>query len=205
MGGVSTGLWRMKPPLESVWRDGAEPMPTDPLELDERARALAAERLGFDLEFGPLLARLQRHRVWWEFRCGSWDEYVTEWLGLSVRTVRQKLWLERRMIELPEIRAALRSWKLTYTKALFVAKDATPEDVAERIAFAASTTARPPIPETLSVRIFCSASSSRSKTLRRTTRIIPSRANRNFRPPSFAITSATVHLLMAWVGLYAGA
>ena len=140
MAHVSTGPWRMKPPLESVWRDTAEPVPTDPLELDERARALAAERLDFDLAFGPLLARLHRHRVWWEFRCGSWDEYVTEWLGLSVRTVRQKLWLERRMMELPEIRMALRSGKLTYTKALFVAREASPEDVAERIALAASTT-----------------------------------------------------------------
>ena len=46
----------------------------------------------------------------------------------------------RRMGEMSEIRTALRAGRLTYTKALFVAKDATPDDVTERIALAASTT-----------------------------------------------------------------
>ncbi|MEN8151757.1 MAG: HNH endonuclease signature motif containing protein, partial [Planctomycetota bacterium] len=50
------------------------------------------------------------------------------------------IWLERRMDALPELREALSGRVLTYTKALFVAKDACPSDVAERIARAASTT-----------------------------------------------------------------
>jgi hypothetical protein len=44
------------------------------------------------------------------------------------------------MDELPELRVAFDSGLLTYTKAIFVAKDATPDDVEERIAHAAATT-----------------------------------------------------------------
>jgi len=124
----------------AVLDDDDEPMPTDPHELDERARRLARERLSFDLEFGPILLKVHRDRLWRELRYGSWEEYVHERLGVSIRSVRQRAWLEMRMEEMPEIREALRSGKLTYTKALFVAKDATPADVAERIDEAAATT-----------------------------------------------------------------
>jgi hypothetical protein len=44
------------------------------------------------------------------------------------------------MFALPELREALRSGRLTYTKAILVAADATPETVAELIARAAGTT-----------------------------------------------------------------
>jgi hypothetical protein len=115
-------------------------LPTDPHELDALACSLAKERLTVELDLGPLLAKLRRHRVWWEFRCSSREEYVREWLRIGVRTVRQKIWLERVMDEMPEIRVALRNGKLTYTKALFVAKHATPRDVVKCIEEAASTT-----------------------------------------------------------------
>jgi hypothetical protein len=97
-------------------------------------------RSGFDSEFGPLLRKLRDRAVWSELGYGSWAEYVRDRLGLSPSSVRQRVWLERRMDLLPEVREALRSGVLSYSKALFVVKDATPENVAERIAEAASTT-----------------------------------------------------------------
>jgi hypothetical protein len=109
-------------------------------DLDRMARELAAERVAFDLEFGAILRKLKRHRVWMVLGYPSFEEYVRERLGVSIRTVRQRIWLERRMDELPELRDALADGTLTYTKALFVAKDASPEDVTERILLAASTT-----------------------------------------------------------------
>jgi hypothetical protein len=53
---------------------------------------------------------------------------------------RQRVWLERRMFALPPLREALATGRLTYSKALLVAQDATPETVADLIAKAADTT-----------------------------------------------------------------
>jgi len=118
----------------------AERLPADPRELHEQARSLMEIRQSFDLEFGPVLRKLRRNRAWDDLGYGSWEEYVRDRLGLSPSSVRQRIWLERRMDLLPEVREALGSGLLTYTKALFVVKDATPENVAGRIAEAASTT-----------------------------------------------------------------
>jgi len=70
----------------------------------------------------------------------SLEEYCRERLGLAARTVRERVWLERRMRALPALRAALASGRLTYSKALLLAQDATAEDVEARIEEACSTT-----------------------------------------------------------------
>ncbi|MEN8151897.1 MAG: hypothetical protein ABFS86_18930, partial [Planctomycetota bacterium] len=118
----------------------ASRLPADPRVLDLRAVELMGVRLSFDSSFGPVLRKLRRIRAWAELGYDSWEEYVRDRLGLSPSSARQRIWLERRMDLLPEVREALCSGLLTYTKALFVVKDATPADVAERIAEAASTT-----------------------------------------------------------------
>ncbi|MFQ5845429.1 MAG: hypothetical protein ACE5JG_10635, partial [Planctomycetota bacterium] len=108
--------------------------------LDARARRLLAARRGFDEVFGGLAARIVRERPWRALGYRCLAEYCRERLGISPRSLRQRVWLERRMSALPQLRDALSSGRLTWSKALLVAKDATPGDVAERIEQATSTT-----------------------------------------------------------------
>ncbi|HSN92753.1 MAG TPA: HNH endonuclease signature motif containing protein, partial [Anaeromyxobacteraceae bacterium] len=61
-------------------------------------------------------------------------------LGLAPSTVRQRVALERRMQDLPALREALRSGRLSYEQARLVARVATPSDVAARIEEAAART-----------------------------------------------------------------
>ena len=119
---------------------GELPADLDPAELDARARRLMEARLGFDEPLGRLLRQFFDERGWKVLGYASQEEYCRERLGLAARTVRQRIWLERKMDALPALRHALAAGVITYTKALLVAKDATPEDVRERIEEVGSTT-----------------------------------------------------------------
>ncbi len=126
---------------------GAEPDPELPPEaaaavLQDRLRSLLAARNGYDEPFGRLAALAVRHRVWRSAGCFTLEEYCRERLGISPRTLRQRVWLESRLDALPELREALRSGRLSFSKTLVVAKRATPQDVARRIEEAAGTTAK---------------------------------------------------------------
>jgi hypothetical protein len=112
----------------------------DALALDARLQRLMAARQGFDEAFGIAVARIVDKRTWDGLGYRSLEEYCHERLGMSIRSVRERVWLERRMCALPEIREALSSGRLTYSKALLVAKDAGPFDVVERIEEAQSRT-----------------------------------------------------------------
>jgi hypothetical protein len=116
------------------------PVTKDPKELDARAMRFVAARRGYDLAFGPLALRVVDGRVWAAVGYPTLEEYCLERLGMAPSALRQRVWLERRMFALPALREALRSGILTYSKALLVAQDATPETVADLIAKAAGTT-----------------------------------------------------------------
>ncbi|MCU0727326.1 MAG: HNH endonuclease [Planctomycetes bacterium] len=103
-------------------------------ELDRRARRLLACRRTIAEPLGRLLDGFFKSGYWGVLGCRSPEEYVQERLGMAPRTAFQRVWLERRMNELPPIREALVSGKLTFSKALIVARRARPEDVEERIA-----------------------------------------------------------------------
>jgi hypothetical protein len=124
---------------EALVADRAPPT-NDPKELDARAVRFARARQGHDTAFGPLARRVVDGRVWVAVGYRTLEEYCTERLGMSPSVFRQRVWLERRMFALPLLREALASGQLTYSKALLVAQDATPETVADLIARAASTT-----------------------------------------------------------------
>jgi hypothetical protein len=126
--------------LDVVREIGAEPSSNDALGLDARALRLIAARRRFDLVFGGLAKRVRDECVHETLGYGSFAEYCEERLGMCAGTVRQRIWLERRMRDLPALREALSSGRLTYSKAVLVAKHATPFDVEERIARAAATT-----------------------------------------------------------------
>jgi hypothetical protein len=116
------------------------PCDGDPRALDARIQRLLAARRSFDEAFGPLAEEIVCGRVWEQLGYGSLEAYCRERLGMCARTVRQRAWLEWKICALPELGEALYSGRLTYSKALLVAKHATPTDVEERIAAAAATT-----------------------------------------------------------------
>jgi len=109
-------------------------------ELDGRIQTLLEGRRGFDVAFGAVARELTSGSVLRVLGYRGLDEYCRERLGVSPRSFRERAWLERQMDELPPLRAALETGKLTYSKALLVAKDAQAWDVEERIVEAAGTT-----------------------------------------------------------------
>jgi hypothetical protein len=119
----------------------------EPPEEGAGARALDAYiiqlmdgRRGFDTAFGAILARVSDTAAWTAAGFGSVEEYCRERLGISPRLFRQRVWLEGRMRAHPALRVALASGRLTYSKALIIAKDARPTDIDERIEEATCTT-----------------------------------------------------------------
>jgi len=59
---------------------------------------------------------------------------VSERLLMSPRTARDRIVFESRLQDFPSLRAAYRAGKISRAKAMNIARDATPEDIDERIA-----------------------------------------------------------------------
>ena len=116
------------------------PCDGDARALDARIQRLLDARRSFDEAFGPLAEKIVYGRVWEQLGYGSLEAYCRERLDMCARTVHQRAWLEWKICALPELGEALYSGRLTYSKALLVARHATPQDVEERIAAAAATT-----------------------------------------------------------------
>jgi hypothetical protein len=134
---------RLLAAIEGVEEEGPrawEPADLEPRALDERVRGLMQEREGFDEPFGRLARVMADRRLYRNLGYGSFGIYCEERLGLAERTVRERIWLERRMEVLPAIREALVARRLSYAKALLVARVATDEDVEARIEAASTTT-----------------------------------------------------------------
>ena len=110
------------------------------LGLLARAKELVKRRESFDEPLGRVLYHLVGGDFMWLLGFSSFGEYCRDRLGISESTARQRIRLERRMRELPPLRQALISGKLTYTKAIEVSRHATRRDVEERIRDAAGTT-----------------------------------------------------------------
>jgi hypothetical protein len=125
--------------LEVIRRIEKEVPGDDVLALDARALRLVAARRRYDEALGILA--LEFKRGWCHRTLGyGFDEYCEERLGMRAGTVRQRIWLEGRMRELPPLREALSSGRIGYAKALVIARRATPETVREWISRAERTT-----------------------------------------------------------------
>jgi hypothetical protein len=110
------------------------------LGLRALAKQLARRRERFTVPLCRVLSRISQYRLWWWLGYRSFEEYCRERLGMSPSTAREKIRLGWKLRELPELSEALISGRLTYTKALEVARHATRADVEQRIADAATTT-----------------------------------------------------------------
>jgi hypothetical protein len=110
------------------------------LGLLAQARQLLARRERFDEPLGRVLCSISRERLWWWLGYGNFAEYCRERLGISESTARQRIRLERQLRKLPALRIAMKSGRVTYSKALLIAKNATLLDVEQRITEAEGTT-----------------------------------------------------------------
>jgi hypothetical protein len=126
--------------IEGLDDGAADDEEDNPRALDARILRLLAARRGFDDSFGPLALRIVEERVWAAVGYRSLAQYCHERLAISARLLRQRVWLERKMRALPQLRDALTAGRLTYSKTLLVAKGATPQNIDERIEKAAATT-----------------------------------------------------------------
>jgi len=112
--------------------------PFDPHAMLASLKALVAQRAATDeqLRRACLLVKELGAQRWTGFH--TFSVWCTEGLGLSPRTVRQLVALERRLQALPPLRDAVRAGTLTLEQARQVARNATAADVGRRIAEAAS-------------------------------------------------------------------
>jgi hypothetical protein len=114
--------------------------PEGPYDVLDRLARLVRERAGEDEMLGRACLLVRRSGSWRSLGFHSFDLWCAERLGLAPSTVRQRMALERRMQELPALRLALRSGRLSYEQARLVARVARAADVAARIEEAARTT-----------------------------------------------------------------
>jgi hypothetical protein len=112
----------------------------DPYGVLADLTRLVAERAATDERLGRACLLVKRLGVARQLGWSCFDEWCVERLGLAPSTVYQRIALERRMVELPRLREALRSRRLSYEQARLVARVATPADVVARIEDAAGKT-----------------------------------------------------------------
>jgi hypothetical protein len=97
--------------------------------LDAELRRLAAMRDRWDELVGHLALLVRSCGLWRDLQFASFGHYCTERLGLSERAVGQRVALERRLYDLPAVRAAMRDGRLSYEKARLVASCADDQSI----------------------------------------------------------------------------
>ena len=112
----------------------------DVAAIDARVRELAAMRDRWDDLVGHLGLVVQAFGLWRHLGFASFGHYCAERLGMAERTVAQRVWLERRLHELPGLREAMRQGRVSYEKARLVAGVAVPRDVEAWVAVAEKCT-----------------------------------------------------------------
>jgi hypothetical protein len=94
----------------------------DPAALDEGLRRLAALRDRWDGLLGHLALLVRLLGLWREAGYASFRHYVRERLGLGLRSVEQRVALERRLYALPGLGEALRAGRVSAERARLVAR-----------------------------------------------------------------------------------
>jgi len=97
---------------------------TDIARLDEGLRRLAKLRERWDEVFGHLALLLRSADGPRRLGFASFQHYTTERLGMAVRSVEQRIALERDLYELPKLREAMRAGRVSYEKARLIAREA---------------------------------------------------------------------------------
>ncbi|HET6922908.1 MAG TPA: HNH endonuclease signature motif containing protein, partial [Anaeromyxobacteraceae bacterium] len=108
------------------WLEAVEPVAAPALSemgarsLDARLKDLVAKRERWDEIFGVLALGFVQKRLATKLGFAGLGQYLRERLGMSRRAFEQRVWLERRMEELPQLRYALGRGEVSYEKARLV-------------------------------------------------------------------------------------
>ena len=109
------------------WLLGVEPVAApeltelSPEALHARLEDLVGKQRRWDLTFGRLARVFARKGLARQLGFASLGHYVKERLGMSRRAFEQRVWLEKRMEALPQLRHALSRGEVSYEKARLVA------------------------------------------------------------------------------------
>jgi Domain of unknown function (DUF222) len=130
--------------LYEQWASLERPAPVAALEgapdsadvraLWERLVWLAGMRDSWNEVFGHVAMVFCAIRGWEYLGFASFAHYIEERLGMGVRTVQQRVALERKLYELPALRVAMREGRISYEKARLIARHANQRTVEEWIA-----------------------------------------------------------------------
>ena len=112
----------------------------DLLRLDADLRRLRDLRSRWDDLLGHLAMLLLQLGLWRDMQFLGFGHYCAERLGLSERAIRQRVALERRLWDLPALRDAMRSGRVSYEKARIVAANATEQTLESWLQRAERTT-----------------------------------------------------------------
>jgi hypothetical protein len=108
--------------LEAVEALAAPQLPEmEPDTLDERLQDLVAKRGSWDEVFGVLALGFVKKRLATKLGFANLGHYLKERLGMSRRAFEQRVWLEKRMEALPQLRYALERGEVSYEKARLLA------------------------------------------------------------------------------------
>jgi hypothetical protein len=139
-----TGRWgyleALEPVAAPVLASDAEQAHVDPARLDRALRELAALRERWEGLVGHLALLARMLGLWRDMGFASFGHYCRERLGLGLRSVEQRIALERRLHDLPSLREAHRLRQLSAEQARLVARVATEETAAAWMARAAGHT-----------------------------------------------------------------
>lgn len=128
------------------WLEAVKPLAApelrqmEPEALDARLRELVEKRESWDEIFGVMALGFVRKGLARQLGFSNLGHYLEERLGMSRRAFEQRVWLERRMEELPQLRYALERGELSYEKARLVANAADFDSVNRWIRRAAGMT-----------------------------------------------------------------
>jgi hypothetical protein len=109
------------------WLEAVEPVAApelwemEPRALGRRLKDLVAKRSEWDEAFGVLARGFVTLRYARKLGFANLGHYLKERLGMSRRAVEQRVWLEKRMEALPQLRHALELGEVSYEKARLLA------------------------------------------------------------------------------------
>jgi len=112
---------------EWSWLEAVEPVAAPEVRevgaeaLDARLKDLAGKRVGWDELFGRLAQVFVKKGMARQLGYANLGHWVKERLGMSRRAFEQRVWLEKRMEALPQLRHALRRGEVSYQQARLVA------------------------------------------------------------------------------------
>src|SRR5207248_3027074 len=105
-------------PLQAVEFSGE----IDPWRIDAELKRLMEMRNRWDEVFGHIATLFKRCGAWEPLGFVDFAHYCEERLGMTRRTVMQRVALERTLLRIPLLRQALREGRITYEKARVIAR-----------------------------------------------------------------------------------